>query len=142
MLGKHSKSSIKVRASFRRSKMSSSQRSASSPGFSWSTARLNRETRTPSASQHQVTPPTRIITPPKAQQQVNPSIRTSPRHNLFSTMDNQDDESIRSTDSNHPDMMLIIPCDDFCKYGVWLRKTFPHIITPTGSFFVHSNLKI
>ena len=39
-------------------------------------------------------------------------------------------------------MVVITPCYDFAKYGVWLRKQFPHIITATGSFFVHSNLKI
>ena len=121
--------------------MSSSQRSSHSP--SWTTARLPRETRSPSTSQHQVTPPTRVLTPSShSNHQVNSTRRTSPRHNLFSSMDNQDDDSINSTDSDHPAMMLITPCDNFPKHGLCLKKQFPHIITSTDGFFVHSQLKI
>jgi len=123
--------------------MSSSQRSSHSP--SWTTARLPRKTRSPSTSQHQVTPPTRVLTPSThSRPQVNSTRITSPRHNLFSSNNHHDidDDSIQSTDSNHPDMMLITPCDNFPKYGVWLKQMFPDIITATGGFFVHSQLKI
>ena len=124
--------------------MSSSQRSSHSP--SWTTARLPRETRTPSTSQHhhQVTPPTRVLTPSSHSKHQMISIRvTSPRHNLFSSMDNQDDdESIHSTGSINPKFMLITPCDNFPKYDVWLKQQFPHIITSAGGFFVHSQLRI
>jgi hypothetical protein len=58
-------------------------------------------------------------------------------------MDNQDDdESIHSTGSNNPEYMVIFPCDNFPKYGVWLKQQFPHIISTTGGFFVHSQLRI
>ena len=121
--------------------MSFSQRSSHSQ--SWTTARLPREPRSPSTSNHQVIPPTRIITPPRQlQQQVHQSRTTSPRHNLFTSSDHDDDESILSTDPNHLDMMNIIPCDNFPKYGLWLKKQFPDIISSTGGFFVHSQLKI
>lgn len=123
--------------------MSSSQRSTASKGYSWSTARMNRETRTSSPSQHQVTPPTRIITPPRQpQQQVHQSRTTSPKHNLFTSSDHHDDDSILSTGSNNPKFMLIVPHDNFPKYGLWLKKQFPDIISSTGGFFVHSQLKI
>src|SRR5687768_5918236 len=57
-------------------------------------------------------------------------------------MNPQDDESIHSTDSIGSNMMVIESCSDFTKYGTWLRKQFPNIITATGSFFVHSHLKV
>ena len=121
----------------------SSNSSQKSSNPSWTTARLPRETRSPSTSQHQVTPPPRALTPSShSQHQVNPTRATSPRQNLYSSMNNQDDDSIHSTESNNPEMMLITPCDNFPKYGVWLKKQFPHIITSAGGFFVHSQLKI
>ena len=128
---------------------SPSQRSSHSPSFT--TARLPRETQSPSTSHHQVTPPVRTLTPSSHSSlqrnstrsahtnHLNSTRMTSPRHNLFST---QDDDSINSTDSNDHEMMLITPCTDFTKHGVWLKKQFPDIISPSGGFFVHSQLKI
>src|SRR5688572_26501673 len=97
----------------------------SSTRHSWASARLERETRTPSISQHQVTPPTRVLTPPtQPQSNVFPTSRriSPPRQHLFSSLDPQDDESIHSTDSIGPNIMVIQPCSDYTKYGTWLRK--------------------
>ena len=101
--------------------MSFSQRSSHSQ--SWTTARLQRDTKSPSTSHHQVTPPPRVITPPRQSQQYTFQSRTtSPRNNLFTSSDKNDDESILSADSNHPEMMQIIPCDNFPKYSSWLKE--------------------
>ena len=128
--------------------MSSSQRSTnSSTRHTWVSARLQKDSRTPSPSQHQVTPPSRVITPPNLSQHQMPtaSRRASPpRHNLFISMYPQDDDSIHSMESEPepPTMRIINPCEDFSKYGVWLRKHFSDIIQPISSFFVHSHLRI
>ena len=126
--------------------MSSSLRSTnSSTRHTWVSARLQKDSRTPSPSQHQVTPPSRVLTPlnlsqhqiPTANRRVSP-----PRQNLFTSIDPQDDDSIHSIGSEEPTMMVIELCQDFTKYGVWLKKHFPKIIQPISSFFVHSHLRI
>ena len=115
-------------------KMSSIQRSALSQDYSRTSSRLNRETTTPSSSRHNITPTS------GAQHQ---AARTITYQRQDPAMDIQDDDSIHSTTTaTNPNKMLITPCNDFFRYGVWLRNQFPHIITSTGSFFVHSCLKI
>ena len=103
--------------------------------------------RTPTTSKKYMTFPLNIIrniTPITS----SPMATTSPPTNVIhhnaptTTMDQSDDETINSTNSN-PNMSLAIkPCENYSQYGVWLRKQFPCIITMRESFFVHSCLKI
>lgn len=101
--------------------MSSSPRSThSSTRQSWAAIKLQRVTRTPSVSQHQVPLPTRVLTTPsQSQHHQSPPSRViyPPRQNFFTSMDPQDDASNHLTESIVPNMMAIQPCSDFTKYG-------------------------
>ena len=106
--------------------MSTSQRSVPSLRPSWHSRRDTPMRTTPPSAQHKVTPPT--------------NISSSPKQDPYTSIDMQDDDSIRSTSSGD-NIMMITPCYDYFKYGVWLRSQFPHVINMTGSFLSIPSLK-
>jgi len=58
------------------------------------------------------------------------------------SLDQPDDESINSTNSNNNMSLVIKPCTTYSKYGLWLKQQFPQKINQRKDFFVHSILKI
>ena len=82
-----------------------------------------------------VHPPSFTVSPP--QEQI-PQLDHTPTPSL----DQPDDETINSTNSNLNMSLVIKPCHTYSKYGIWLKQQFPCIMNQREGFFVHSILKI